>query len=186
MKRLCLLLLSLGALVPSRAALLGHDVEITSVPGWRKVDPREPGQQSLAAPTLKYIPKDGRNAAIILTLLPNVLPGLTVQDLPSLKIFNVVSARPYLADPEAPPPVMELKIRHGLGVYLVNEDPALVGKPAPPGEYKFATSASVLLGGQYLIHCTIFHDAPDSDDFHEAMDILQSAVIGYDRSDKPI
>jgi hypothetical protein len=177
---LVVLLLSLFTAGTIRADHLGQSVEITAGPGWVSADPREPGQPAIPFPTLKYLPKDGRNASILLSLLPASLPGLVVNDLASLKKFNLMAARPYLASPNAVPPVTELKMSNGLAVAMSNEDPDLIGKPPQPGNYKIATTISVLLAGKDLIHCTILHDAKDSTDYREAVQILLSATVRPD------
>ena len=171
------LLLSLAALMPLRAETLGGVIKITPVAGWSRENPGEPGQQEPRFPTLRFVPKDGRNAAIILTLLPNDAPGFTVTNHASLERFNLLSARPYIANPDEPPAPSVVEITNGIGVSITNEDPALIGKPVPPNEYRIATSVSVLLARKYLIHCTIFHDEKDSTELHEALDILLSATL---------
>ena len=176
MKRLCLLL-SLFALVPARADRLANIVEFTPAPGWVQADPREPGQPEPKAPTIKFVPQDGRHGQILLTLFMSDIAGNPVTDLASLKRFNLVSATPFLPTPNAKPPTTELKIADGLGIYMMNEDPSLVGKPLPPGEFRFATTASLYLAGRFLVHCTIFHDLKDSAEFKQALQILQSATV---------
>ncbi len=178
MKRLAVLsLLSCLALVRVHAETLGRDVQITPPSGWASVDPLPPGQPVPPYPVLKFTPKDGRNAAVLISLLPANVPGYEVTDLTSLKAFNIVASRPYLPSPDARPVATELKVPDGLGVALTNEDPALIGKAPPPGEYKIATTVSILLGGKTLLHCTIFYDEKDSVDFQEAMKLVLSAAV---------
>jgi len=176
MKKLTLLFL-LAAMVPLRADMLGGAIKITPATGWIRANATESGQEESPFPTLRYEPKDGRNASIVLTLLPIKIDGLPDTDLESLKRFNLMSAAPYLATPDDTPPVTELEIANGIGVSITNEDPALIGKPVPPNEYRIATSASVLLARKYVIHCTIFYDEKGSADFHEALQILLSATV---------
>ena len=171
------LLLTLAALVSLRAETLGGVIKITPVAGWSRENPGEPGQQETRYPTLRFVPKDGRNAAIIIILLPSDAPGFTVTNHASLERFNLLSARPYIANPDDPPAPSVVEIPHGIGVSITNEDPALIGKPVPPNEYRIATSVSVLLDRKYLIHCTIFYDEKDSTELREALDILLSATL---------
>ena len=176
MKRIVVVLLLVGfVFLPLRAEPLGRVIEVTAVPGWRSVDPLDPGQQPPPFPILKYVPMDGRNAAILLSLLPANVPGHEVTDLDSLKRFNLMAARPYLPSPEDKPAVTELKVPGGVGVLITSEDPALAGKPVPPNEFRIATTASILLGGGYLVHATLFYDELDSADFKEGIKILLSA-----------
>jgi hypothetical protein len=177
MKRLALLLLlSCFTLARAHAEMLGANVAVTAVAGWKRVDPLPPRQSAPPYPVLKFVPTDGRNAALLLSLLPANVPGYEVTDLASLKGFNLVASRPFLASPDARPPVTELAVPGGLGVAITNEDPALVGKAPPPGEYKIATTASLLLGGKTLVHCTIFYDERDSTELKEALKIILSAT----------
>jgi hypothetical protein len=178
MKRfLVFLLLSSAALASARAELLGNVVDVLPPQGWKSVGAAEPGQPPAPFPVLKFVPEDGRNAAVILSLLPSNAPGYEVHDLASLTRFTLVAARPFLPSPDARPPLTELKVSGGIGGYIVNEDPALVGKPVPPDEYRIATTATVLLQGRYLIHCTILYDEQDSRDFKEGLKLLLSASV---------
>lgn len=177
MKRLAaILLLSCFALARVHAEMLGREVEVIAAPGWESVAPLPPGQPLPPYPVLKFVPKDGRNAAVHLSLVPANVPGYEVTDLPSLKGFNLVASRPYLPGPDARPPVTELKVHDGIGVAITSEDPALIGKAPPPGEYKIATTVSLLLGGKTLVHCIVFYDEKDSADFQEAMQLILSAA----------
>jgi hypothetical protein len=183
MKRLfAFLLLSSFVLASGRAELLGNAVEVTAAPGWKSVSAVEPGQTPPPFPVIKFVPADGRNAAVLLSLLPANAPGYEVNDLASLTRFNLVAARPFLPGPDAKPPLTPLKVSGGIGGYIVNEDPALVGKPVPPDEYRIAATATVLLEGKYLINCTIFYDEKDSPDFKEALHILLSAGVHTNNS----
>jgi hypothetical protein len=176
MKRSAVFLLLACLLVaPLRAEPLGKAIEITAPAGWKSVAPLEPGQPQPPFPILRYVPTDGRNASVLLTLLPATVPGHEVTDLASLKRFNLMASRPYLPSPDATPTATELTVPGGIGVYLTNEDPALVGKPVPPNEYRIATTATVLIDGQYLIHATVFYDEHGSADFKEGLKILLSA-----------
>jgi hypothetical protein len=183
MKKLCALLLVGSLVVTSPGAdLLGDKLEVTPAPGWKSDDPAPSGWAQPPFPTLRYVPEDGRNAAILLSLLPVELADFTVSDEKSLEAFLLMAARPYLPSPDARPPVTKLKIADGIGAYLVNEDPALVGKPVPPGEYRFAVTAALVLDDRYLVHGTIFFDERDSADFKEALKILQSTIVRHSRS----
>lgn len=177
MKRIfAALLFSCLVLAPLRAEPLGKVIEVTAVPGWKSVEPLDAGQPPPPFPILRYVPADGRNAAILLSLLPANVQGREVTDLASLKRFNLMASRPYLPSPDAKPAPTELDVPNGIGVYLTNQDPALVGKPVPPNEYRIATTATVLIDGQYLIHATLFYDELDSAEFKEALKILLSAA----------
>jgi len=171
------LLLTLVVLTPLSAEMLGGVIKITPAAGWNRDNQGDAGPQENRFPTLRFVPKDGRNAAIIMTLLPSDAPGFTVTNHASLERFNLLSAQPYIANHDEPPAPNVVEIANGIGVSVTNEDPLLIGKPVPPNEYRIATSVSVLLDRKYLIYCTIFYDEKDSVDLHEALEILLSARI---------
>jgi len=178
-------LVALAVLPAAHADQLGANIKISPVRGWILEDTRAAGQSAPPLPTLRYTPKDGRNASIIVTLFPSDAAGFKVANHASLERFNLMNAAPYL-DPRAeePAPVV-LDVANGIGVCITCVDPALVGKPVPPGEYRIATSASLLLAGKYLVHCTIFYDEKDSADYREALEILLSAKVGGSALDAP-
>jgi hypothetical protein len=184
MKRLYACLAALLTLVIVRADRLGPEVEVTCHRDWQAVSGLQPGETEQLLHTLKYVPLDGRNAAILLTIMPNDIPGTIVKDLAGLRRFNRLAAQPYLATPEDPPPATEISLPNGLAVALTSEDPALIGKPTPPGEYKIATTVSVLLARRILIHCTLFYDERDSKDFRQALEILQSLAVSAEHRTK--
>ncbi len=171
------ILLALAAFTPLRAETLGGVIKITPVAGWSRESLGENGQAEPRFPTLRFVPKDGRNAAVIMTLLPIDAPGFTVTNHASLERFNLISAGPYIANRDEPPSPSVVEIANGIGVSITNEDPDLIGKPVPPNEYRIATSVSLLLDRKHLIHCTIFYDVKDSVDLHEALDIILSATV---------
>ena len=176
MKRfVVVLLLACFAHFPLRAEPLGPVIVVTAVPGWHSVDPVEPGQPQPPVPILKYVPVDGRNAAVLLSLLPANVPGHEIADLDSLKRFTLLAARRYLPNPKDKPTATELKVPGGIGVLITSEDPELAGKPVPPNEFRIVTTASVLLDGGYLVHAKLFYDEPNSADFKEGLKILLSA-----------
>lgn len=179
------LLFALAALISAHADQLGTDIQVNPVRGWVTEETHAPGQAEPFFPTLRYTPKDGRNASIILTLLPSNAAGFKVTNHASLERFNLLSARPYLDGQAEEPVPTVLEIANGIGVCITNEDPALIGKPVPPGEYRIATSASLLLAGKHLIHCTIFYDVKDSADYREALKILLSAKVRASEADAP-
>jgi hypothetical protein len=168
----------------ARADRLGQTVSVTCHPDWRCESGLEPRRNEQMLHTLKYVPKDGRNATVLLSVMPNDIPGAIVSDLESLKRFNRMSASPYLPDPDHPPTPFVITIPNGLALAITSEDPALIGKPVPAGEYKIATTVSVLLGRKTLLHCTIYYDEMDSKDYHQAMEILQSVVLTGDTDSK--
>ncbi|MEJ1972180.1 MAG: hypothetical protein WDM96_06830 [Lacunisphaera sp.] len=178
MKRLLVVLfLSCLILAPTHADCSANPWTSSPSQAGKSAEPLEPGQTPPPFPVLKYVPADGRNAAILLSLLPAKTSSFEVTDLASLTRFNLMAAEPYLPSPTARPPLIALKVPGGIGGYIVNEDPALVGKPVPPNEYRIAATGTLLLDGKYLVNCTIFYDEKDSADFKEALRILLSASV---------
>lgn len=174
MKKLLALLLPFVVALSARADLLGGVVDIPLDPAWEATDPREPGQAPALLPTLKYVPKNGARATLMVSLLPAVGAGVEITDLPSLKELNLLSATPFLPSPDAKPVATEMALSDGLGVYVTNEDPALVGKPTPPDEYRMATTATLLLGEKFVLLCTLLHESLESDEFRQALSMLRA------------
>ncbi len=175
MKHLPYFLLGLLFLAECRADDLGGGAEITPASGWVRVDPRDAGNPSPLLPTLAYVPKDGRNAAVLLTLFPAALSK--VSDLASLKAFLLRDATPMLPSPDFVPVIRDLALSDGFGVYASFEDPSLLGKPPEKGNYKLATPVDVLLKNGFTVQATVFTDDTGGKDFREALGIVQSAAM---------
>jgi len=177
MKPLLWLVLLLSFLSTGRAVILGYDVDFTPPDGWEQVKP----DQSSPFPTLKFVPKDGRNAAVFVTLIPPEL--MVVDDAASLAKFFQFLCIIYLPTPDAKITAKELKLPHGSGLYYSFEDPALIGKPVKPKDYKFATPVGLWLPPGRTIQATLFTDSLSSRDFTEGMQLLRSAVPAADATD---
>lgn len=163
-----------------RADVLANVVEITPPSSWMKTDPRGPGEPSSPLPTLRYAPKDGRNAMVLLTFVPPEYAQVT--ELESLKKFFRQIAGPYLPTPEAKLMAEEVKLPAGVGIFATFEDPRLVGEPVKKGTYKCATPVAVLLTGGGTLHITILTDSKDGADLQEAFKIVQSAKLTGQKS----
>jgi hypothetical protein len=174
MRHLTLFLLVLVVLPKCRADDLGGVAGVTPAKGWVQVPARGPGDPPVEFPTLRYVPKDGRNAAVLLTLMPANLTKAT--DLASLKAFLLRASEPMLPSPDFVPEVHELALAGGIGVYASFVDPSLVGKPPEAGNYKVATPVEVLLRNGATIHSTVFTDDAPGTDMSEALSIIQSAA----------
>ena len=177
MKPLLWLVLLLSFLSTSRAVVLGSAVDFTLPAGWEQVEP----DQLSPFPTLKFVPKDGRNASVLVTLIPPEL--MVVDDVASLAKFFGFLCQIYLPSPDAKITAKELKLQHGSGLYYSFEDPALIGKPVKPKDYKFATPVALWLPPGRTIQATLFTDSASSRDFTEGMQLLRSAVPATDSSD---
>lgn len=157
----------------ARADVLGGAIEITPVEGWVQAELPAPGGKSFPFPTLCYVPKDGRNANLLLTLVPNELSQVT--DLDSLKKFHrAVSAR-YLPNPAADLAAIERRLPQGMLVYASFVDPDMVGKPVQRGSFKVATSAVIYLPAKGTVHVTLFTDSKEGADLQQGLKIIQSA-----------
>ncbi len=152
---------------------LGDKVDIKPVAGWASA----PLGRPVALPTLRYIPTDGRNASVLLTLFP--ASRLGVSDASSLRQFHHMACTPFLPTPNAQVSQLDLKIPEGAGVYASFEDPSLVGKPPQRDNYKRTTSVCLFLGHDVVVQATIFYDEAGSPAYNEALSIVKSvAVIG--------
>lgn len=182
MKFLPLVLLGLIGVAGVRADELGGAVAITPSRGWIQADARDPGQERTDFPTLKYVPADGRNAAVFLSLIPVGKSGVT--DRVSLRALFLRLAAPMFPAPGFVPDIRELAVSGGFGLYASFEDPSLMGKPPEKGNYKVATPVDILLENGFILHSTVFTDAPGTftdpgpgDDFSEGLGIVASARV---------
>lgn len=174
MKHFLSLLSGLLVFSALRADVLGDAVDITPVAGWELADSRELRMPPIPFPTLYYVPKDGRNAKVLLTLIPNEIAK--VSDLASLKKFHRILSRLYLPTPDTEMTVIDRKLPQASLVYASFVDPKLIGKPAREGDFKVATSAAVLVNGGVMIHATLLTDTSEGSDFFEGLKIIQSAA----------
>jgi|GEM_PF-1358432 len=147
-------------------------VSLTPPPGWTEVTALAPGSAPPRFPTVKYIPKDRRNAALLVTILGR--GNGSVSDLTALKKLHLQLCQQYLASPTMEFSPKELKFEHGVGVYASFEDPDLIGKPTKAGNYKMASPVALLLDGGVVAHATIFSDEANGPTFQEALDLLKS------------
>jgi hypothetical protein len=177
MKPLLWLVLLLSFLTNGRAVMLGDAVDFTLPAGWEQVKVDQP----TPLPTLKFVPKDGRNASVIVTLVS--AEWVAVKDAASLAEFHRFLCRTYLPSPDAKITARELKLEHGSGLYYSFEDPALIGKPVKRDDYKFATPVALWLPPGQTIHATLFTDSTSSRDFTEGMQLLRSAILAADKAD---
>jgi hypothetical protein len=157
----------------SRADVLGGVINITPAAGWVQREPH-PGMPRPPLPTVRYDPADGRNASVLITLLPGAMTK--VNDLASLKTLFALLSRPYLQSPDTSVVPTELTLPGGMAVYKTFVDPDLVGKPVKKYDYKSATPVAVLITGTGVLHMTIYTDSVDASDFAEAMKIVQSVA----------
>ncbi len=167
--------LCLWVLLASRvfADPLGDKVDIKPVANWTLA----PMDRTVPLPTLRYVPADGRNATVMLTLLP--ASRLGVVDAASLRQFHRKACVPFLPKPDSEVRQLDLNLPGVVGVYASFEDPSLVGKPSQPGNYKRTTSVSLFLSHDVVVQATIFYDEPGSSAYNEAFSIVKSAsVIG--------
>jgi len=163
--------LTLGILLAAKllGASLGDIVEITTAERWNSGQPDQTGP----FPTLKVSPADGRNAELLITLLPNELAKIS--DEASLRALHQrLSAKVYGPRGNTAA-TTEIKVTKGLGVYSVFEDPTLVGKPSKRGDYKVAIPMLVWLQPDVVLQVTLFTDDAASSDLTEGLQMIQSA-----------
>jgi hypothetical protein len=160
---------------PAHTVRLGNIIEFNVPAGWVQTNPQDPGEPAPPAPTIKFKRQDGRHLEILLTLFMSNATAPPVTDLASLKRFNLQGAAPVLPTPDAKPPAHDLPVADGIGVYVTCEDPKLIGKPVPPGEFRIGTVVSLLLSDKFLVYGMILYDEKDSAEFKQAMQLVGSA-----------
>src|SRR5437667_11567002 len=113
------LILALVVLLVSKTwgASVDEAVKFTAPANWKKSAP----EQSSPFPTEKYSPTDGRNAELLVTLLPIEL--VKVSDEASLRVLYQRLWSSSMGASAGAPQVTELKVTNGSGLYATHEDP---------------------------------------------------------------
>lgn len=155
-------------------ASLAGVVEIAPAEHWKSDAP----DQASPFPTLKISPTDGRNADLLITLLPNEL--VKISDDASLRALHQRLCSPMVGPSGKSAEVTEIKIQNGTGLYSVFEDPTLVGKPPKRGDYKIAIPMVVWLRPDIVLQITLFTDNATGPDLIEALKMIQRAkAVGH-------
>jgi hypothetical protein len=135
--------------------------------------------------TYRLTPPSDRNVMCLISILDNSnKPENATPEF--LKKLLRDDSRPYVDSAAELPniPIKELKIDGGLGYYANFIDPDLAGKPIKKGSYKTATPMILSLGTKYLIKFTVLCDDLKSDDYKEAMKLIESIKLRKKISDK--
>lgn len=170
MKRFVLVIAVLLAAVSVQADRLADVIDVTPTKGWVRARPK----RGANAPTLRFVPSDGRNAEVLISLIPSQKPVDNADAL--TRLHQQINRSTY---GNAPVKVKELRYetKDSVGIYTTFEDPDLVGKPTKPGDFKYATSVLASLGQRYLIVGTVFTDNPQAPEQDEGLEMVKSAAI---------
>jgi len=175
MKPICIAVLAIAADVAACGASMDRLISVRLPPGWVEVQAVAPGGGAPQFPTSKYVPKDGRNAEILVTILGR--GNGKISNLKSLRELFPALCRPYLATPDDHVESTELKLAHGVAIYASFEDPDLIGKPSQPGNFKVATPVAILLDQGIVAHATMLTDELMGGTFREALQIVESIAF---------
>jgi hypothetical protein len=165
---LLFVLVALGLFTRGQSETLGHEIDLTPPAGWQRARPFPSSLAESPYPTLKYLPCDGRNAEIIITLLPPDAAGFRVSDPKSLKRFSLLAAGPYLGE-AAPSHVAEFTLRDGLAIAVTA--PVSAAAPEPR---RLATVAGLFIASKHLVHVAIIHEADMAPEFLQALETMLS------------
>ena len=177
MKRVLLSLLVFSAFTWARADNLGADVGVMPPSGWKSVEPFPPLLAPSPFATLKYVPADARHAAIIITLMPADVLGFSVRDFASLNQFTLIAAQPYLPAGAPAPRVIEHSLPAGLANCVTVTCPLKPAAAPGPAPYRMATTASLLLDANHLVHFTILHDEENVPEFRQAVEVIRTVHL---------
>ncbi|MDB6114768.1 MAG: hypothetical protein JWQ62_1713 [Lacunisphaera sp.] len=181
MKNFLLGLALLGVLATAARAekieLGGGKALLFTVPeSWKPGVSGPPDPTPVPARTVRYVPKDGRNEAILLTALP--VPDDRFADPDALKALVGEATQQFVADSvEKKANLKELRLGGGSGYAVTFTDAKLVGKPSVRDDYKAMTSCFVYLGERVMVTATIFTDDPSGPAYAEAQHILKSVSL---------
>ena len=166
-----------GALHAEKIDLGSGKALLLSVPdSWKPHAARAPESAPAPARTVRYVPRDGRNEAILISVLP-VLDD-RFADPAALKALVEEATQQFVADSvEKKANLKELKFGGGNGYAVTFTDANLVGKPSVPEDYKAMTACFVYLGERVMVTATIFTDDPAGKAYAEAQHMLKSISL---------
>lgn len=167
----------LAAVVLTTCCIAGNDTKgvSTTLPnGWKEV---QADPAIYKHPTLIYIPSDGRNAVVVISLAGNQEQNALGKHF--LNKIHKVRCSDFLPPAAvAPCKPEEIKFTHGWGIFSMFEDKALVGKPPQTGSYKWVTVVDMVLKKTFVANATVFTDSADDAIHTEAMAILNGLTPG--------
>ena len=143
--------------------------------GWKEVAAVGPGGNQGDFPTVKFVPVDARNAALLVTLV-GTLNG-RVPNLAALKQMHTSASQRFLSSPDQQFAIKELQMPNGAGYYSTFEDPDLVGKPPVKDNFKFTSPCFILFKTGEVANATIFTDEKEGKTLPEAISILQTLDV---------
>lgn len=73
--------------------------------------------------------------------------------------------------------VQKLRLKSGFGFYACFTDPALVGKPSEPRNYKVMAPGMIVLSKEVLLSVTLFTDDKASKELADLVKMLESVVL---------
>ncbi|HWA25127.1 MAG TPA: hypothetical protein VG734_05580 [Lacunisphaera sp.] len=152
-----------------RTAGLCRDISLTPPSGWESTSPFPAVLGEGPYATLKFVAKDGRNAVMIVTLLPDDLLGFRVEDQATLQQFTAAAAQAHVPPTATLPQLDDFALEDGIGVQVT------VKRWPTPSRYRFTTIVCALIGAKHLVHCAIFHDGAESTEFVQAFEAILSA-----------
>jgi hypothetical protein len=178
-KLLCLFLAGVGAVVAAEKISLGsgRSAVLTLPDTWEStaLPPRPPGIPEMGA-TVRYVPKDGSNHAVLISIVP--VPDERLADPETLQAMVRMAARRYLpGSVEKEAELKEFKVGGKTGYACLFTDAKLVGQPPVKDDYKTMTTCLVYLGDRFLLSASIFSDDPAGADYVAARRIIQSLTI---------
>ena len=141
--------------------------------GWKEVEALDPMGRKPPLPTIRYVPTDGRNASLLIT----VTGKGKISDPTGLRSVHEMACRQYLTPSNQRVEAATLVLPHARGLWSTFEDPDLIGKPPIRENYKFTTPVVLLFEGGTLAHATIFADERTGRTFDEAMAMLKSVEL---------
>lgn len=181
MKTLLAFLLLLPALAAESTAVRinlgsGRSAVITLADGWEASPSPRPQGESALGTTLHYIPKNGANEAVLITLV--AAPEDRMADARILLEWARVTSRDFTRGTvEEEADFKEFRVGGRTGFAARFTDSRLVGKPPVPGDYKTMTCCYIYLGDNVMLIGSIFSDDPSGEGYATARKIMQSLTL---------
>jgi hypothetical protein len=181
-KKFLLLLALLGVLAGRCAAekidLGGGKAVLVTVPlSWSEREaPVAPGDVPAIGRTVRYVPKNGSNDAVLITFIP--VPDDRFQDRANLRAMVEQATEQFVASSvEGKADLKDLPLAGATGFAATFTDAELVGKPAVKGNYKALTACFAYLGNHVVLTATVFTDDPHGRAYAEGMRLVKSLAL---------
>ncbi len=154
----------------------GKALHLTLPDSWTSSDVAASAGMPAMGQNVRYVPKDGANEALLITVL--TVPDDNFKDPDNLKSMVEIATQQFVTGSvEGKADIKEFKFAGVAGFSATFTDANLVGKPSVKDDYKAMTSCFAYIGNQVMVTATIFTDEVGGRAYNEAVRILKSISL---------